>query len=61
VIDKKTWTMTPPYPVLIGGGPSPKQGTVMLFEATSSSLHTRLLNTDGKQLAEVKLEKETGK
>jgi hypothetical protein len=57
VIDTKTWTMTPPYPVLIGGGPSPKQGTVMLFEATPSALRTRLLNVDGKLLVEVKQQK----
>jgi hypothetical protein len=44
----------PPWPVLIGGGPSMAEGTVMLAAADAKSLHIRLLATDGRQLTEFK-------
>lgn len=52
---RKTWTITPPYPVMIGGGPAPGKGTVMLLQATRQELQARLVGVDGHRLAEVKL------
>jgi acid phosphatase type 7 len=50
-----TETMKPPCPVLIGGGPSIREGTVMLLEATPARLQVRMLNVEGKVLAETSL------
>jgi acid phosphatase type 7 len=48
----------PPWPVLIGGGPSLKEGTVMLVTADPTKLHARLLAaSDGRELTELKLGK----
>lgn len=49
----------PPWPVLIGGGPSPKkgseEGTVMLVTADATTLRIRLLAaSDGRELTEFK-------
>jgi hypothetical protein len=56
---KKKETRTAPWPILIGGGPAEKQGTVMLVEATRKQLSARLLDTKGKVLT--KFSKEKGK
>jgi hypothetical protein len=56
---RKTWTATPPYPVLIGGGPAPGKGTVMLLQANRQELQARLISVEGRQLAEVNLGKGT--
>ncbi len=50
---EETRTLTPPWPVLIGGGPALKQGTVMLLAADEKNLRVRLLAAaDGRLLAE---------
>jgi predicted MPP superfamily phosphohydrolase len=54
----------PPWPVLIGGGPSPRrdseEGTVMLVTADATTLRVRLIAaSDGRQLIEFKAEKAT--
>lgn len=43
----------PISPVLIGGGPSLKEGTVMLLTADRQKLHVRLLDVNGRLLTEV--------
>ena len=54
---RKTWTVTPPYPVLIGGGPAPGKGTVILLQATRQALQARLLGVASSHpLAEVNLQ-----
>lgn len=45
-----------PYPVLIGGGPG-KGGTVMVIKADAKNLNARLLDTDKKELWNIKLTK----
>jgi hypothetical protein len=58
---KKTLTEAPPWPVLIGGGPSLNEGTVILVSADAKSLRARLLTArDGRLLAEFSAEKPTG-
>lgn len=48
----------PPWPVLIGGGPSLSEGTVMLIAADATTLRARLLAaTDGRQLTEFNIAK----
>lgn len=47
--------ITPPYPVLVGGGPG--NGTVMLIKADSRNLNVRLLDAKGKELHKVSLQK----
>jgi hypothetical protein len=49
----RTETLTSPCPVLIGGGPSLREGTVMLLDADKKKLHVRLLDTEGRLLTEV--------
>lgn len=54
-------TETAPWPVLVGGGPSLKEGTVMLVTADETKLDVRLLAaTDGRVLTEFKSEKKAG-
>jgi acid phosphatase type 7 len=49
----------PPWPVLIGGGPSLGEGTVMLLTADRASLNVRLLAAkDGRLRTEFKTRKE---
>ena len=56
---EETRTVTPPWPVMIGGGPSLKQGTVMLLAADAQRLHVRMLSAqDGKLLTEFNATKE---
>ncbi|MEN8126336.1 MAG: FN3 domain-containing metallophosphoesterase family protein [Planctomycetota bacterium] len=43
---------SPPYPLVIGGGPSLKQGTVMVLKADSKKVSLRMLNTAGKTLVQ---------
>jgi predicted MPP superfamily phosphohydrolase len=40
-----TWQIIPPFPVMTGGGPSAREGTVMLLHATAADLKVRMLNT----------------
>ncbi|MDR2982655.1 MAG: metallophosphoesterase [Puniceicoccales bacterium] len=52
--------VTPPYPVLIGGGPNLKGGevgTVMVIKADAKRLKIDLVNTEGKTLSKVDLKK----
>jgi hypothetical protein len=50
---EETRTVTPPWPVMIGGGPALKQGTVMLLSADTHELRVRLLAAeDGRLLTE---------
>lgn len=51
---------TPPYPVLIGGGPNMKGGeigTVMLIKANSKNLNVRMIDVNGKMIKTVNLMK----
>ncbi len=48
-------TFTPPWPILIGGGPKMHQGTVTKVAATADRLDVRLVHTSGKLLHEVQL------
>ncbi|MDD2600196.1 MAG: metallophosphoesterase [Kiritimatiellae bacterium] len=43
---------SPPYPLVIGGGPSLKEGTVMLLQADSANLSMRMQNCAGTVIAE---------
>jgi metallophosphoesterase superfamily enzyme len=50
---EETLTVTPPWPVFIGGGPSVKEATVLLAEADASALRIRVLAAqDGRALAD---------
>lgn len=49
---KKKETMTSPWPILIGGGPATKQGTVMLVTAERERFSVRLINAKGESLTE---------
>lgn len=52
--------VTPPFPVLIGGGPAlkpPEIATVMLLEATTQTLSIRLVGPQGDVLSTVDLRK----
>lgn len=42
---------SPPYPLIVGGGPSLKEGAVMLLKADSANLSLRMQNCDGKEIA----------
>ena len=47
---------TPPYPLVIGGGPGAKQGTVMLLKADADTLEVRMIRaTDGRVVGKVNL------
>lgn len=46
-IEKGPETDTPPIPVLIGGGPAMKQGTVILLTADAKGLRTKMFASDG--------------
>lgn len=51
---------TPPYPVLVGGGPNMSGreiGTVMFIDAKSKVLTVRMIGVDGKQIHSVTLRK----
>lgn len=56
--NRKHYSFTSLFPVLIGGGPlleAPEEGTVMLVAADEQQLHARLLAArDGRQLTEFK-------
>lgn len=47
---EETRTITPPWPVMIGGGPALKQATVMLLDADAKQLRVRLLAADDGRL-----------
>lgn len=46
--------VTPPFPVLVGGGPD---GTIMMIKADTKKLNVRLLDATGKELHKVDLKK----
>jgi len=52
-------TSTPPFPVLIGGGPKPagkEQGTAMLFKVTPKDCSVRLIGAEtGALLTQLEL------
>ena len=54
-----TVTSTPPFPVLIGGGPKPagkEQGTAMLFKVTAKDCSVRLIGAEtGARLTQLEL------
>lgn len=52
IAGKSGATDKPDCPVLIGGGPSMKEGTVILVDATRDKLTARMLDTSGKPLHE---------
>ncbi|MCX5683334.1 MAG: metallophosphoesterase, partial [Planctomycetota bacterium] len=55
-------TMTPPWPILIGGGPTLKEGTVILLSADGKTLRARLLAAKGgRTLTEFITEKNPAK
>lgn len=41
---------TPPYPVIIGGGPSLKEGTIMFLHANAKNFMMRMINSEGTEL-----------
>jgi len=50
---RKSYSYIAPFPVLIGGGPSLREGSVMLVTADEKQFHARLLAAqDGRQLVE---------
>lgn len=49
-IGKGPETDTPPIPVLIGGGPSMREGTIILLTADSKGLRTRMYAAQGGKL-----------
>jgi hypothetical protein len=60
--NRKHWSYTLPWPVLIGGGPSLNEGTVLLFSADEKTLRARLLAAqDGRLLTEFVAQKDRPK
>jgi len=49
-IEKGPEKDTPPVPVLIGGGPSMKEGTIILLTADSKSVRTKMFAAQGGKL-----------
>ncbi|MEN8153890.1 MAG: metallophosphoesterase [Acidobacteriota bacterium] len=50
------WEMTPPYPVMIGGGPGKQEATIMLLEADENKLHIRMIRgMDGSICGEINI------
>lgn len=55
---EETITLTPPWPVVIGGGPAMSEGTVGLAIVDATKLNIRLLSSkDGRELTRLSLEK----